>query len=633
MSDGVVQLHDDGPGKKVDASLLTVGGQSVYRQRVEIHSDATTPPSVKITDGAGTVNTKQLGTAVTTSDVGLITNSVIHGLSTAGGGGFVDAKVTPSGALVTAATIANGDDVALGSTTDAAVATDTTGTISGKLRGIVKLLVEKLTVKLDPASSLPAGTNTIGAINFHRSNTSAFDDLVSVPLLPITQGNFVYGLNNQIWQYNYIFTVTSPVAAPSAGDIYSVTNAFFTVIYSNGTTLVCSGTQNPAAATGSLTRVTGSGSTPIAFSAWTTGAGVNFGTGPSITTSSGVLNLTTGATTSGNYSYLVSRKVITYRAGQGNVARMTPIFANAATNCLQLFGVGTVINNAPYDGYFFGYESASSSPRFGCHHYKAGSVVSFTPTSSWMSLTSYDPSKGCPLQIQYPYLGFGDVEFYAQDPVTGRWDLVHLIQIASSSNATQVSNPAMHFVAYIRNTGVAGAIPVLNCGSFSAMLSGERVYTGPKFATDVVVSAVSTEQPLISLRNCTTFNGVPNRGLVRLNALSFTSANNSNAILRFYINQLLAGTPSWSAINGSLTAGQAGLTLTSANSIVSRDVAATGSSGGQYQFNLGIGASGEVTIDLTPYDLFISPGETMTLTGFGSANTNIGISLNWTEDV
>lgn len=53
----------------------------------------------KITDGAGVVNTKQLGTQLTTSDVGLITNAMIHGLSSAGGGTFVDVKVNPSGTL------------------------------------------------------------------------------------------------------------------------------------------------------------------------------------------------------------------------------------------------------------------------------------------------------------------------------------------------------------------------------------------------------------------------------------------------------------------------------------------------------------------------------------------------------
>lgn len=53
----------------------------------------------QITDGAGVVNTKQLGTQLTNTDVALVTNTVIHGLTTGGGGGYVDVKVTPSGAL------------------------------------------------------------------------------------------------------------------------------------------------------------------------------------------------------------------------------------------------------------------------------------------------------------------------------------------------------------------------------------------------------------------------------------------------------------------------------------------------------------------------------------------------------
>lgn len=53
---------------------------------------------------------------------------------------------------------ADGVDVALGATTDAAVSTDTTGTISGKLRGLVKLLAAALPASLGQkamAASLP----------------------------------------------------------------------------------------------------------------------------------------------------------------------------------------------------------------------------------------------------------------------------------------------------------------------------------------------------------------------------------------------------------------------------------------------------------------------------------------------
>lgn len=57
-----------------------------------------------------------------------------------------------------AATIADGADVAEGATSDAAVVTDTTGTVSGKLRGLVKWAFERMPASLGSktsANSLP----------------------------------------------------------------------------------------------------------------------------------------------------------------------------------------------------------------------------------------------------------------------------------------------------------------------------------------------------------------------------------------------------------------------------------------------------------------------------------------------
>lgn len=50
-------------------------------------------------------NAKLLGSTLTTNDIGLITSTTIHGLTTGGAGGFVDVKVTPSGALTVESTI------------------------------------------------------------------------------------------------------------------------------------------------------------------------------------------------------------------------------------------------------------------------------------------------------------------------------------------------------------------------------------------------------------------------------------------------------------------------------------------------------------------------------------------------
>lgn len=109
----------------------------------------------QITDGAGVVNTKQLGTALTSSDIGLVTNTVIHGLTTGGGGGYVDVKVNPSGALTVestvtssalptgAATSANqtAQSTLFGAVTETAPASDTASSgLNGRLQRIAQRL-------------------------------------------------------------------------------------------------------------------------------------------------------------------------------------------------------------------------------------------------------------------------------------------------------------------------------------------------------------------------------------------------------------------------------------------------------------------------------------------------------------
>jgi hypothetical protein len=72
------------------------------------------------------------------------------------GASWIKVAVSSTGAIQTsgsaggggAATIADGADVAQGATTDAAVVTDVAGTISGKLRGLVKWAYERMPASL-----------------------------------------------------------------------------------------------------------------------------------------------------------------------------------------------------------------------------------------------------------------------------------------------------------------------------------------------------------------------------------------------------------------------------------------------------------------------------------------------------
>lgn len=335
----------------------------------------------------------------------------------------------------------------------------------------------------------------IHLIEFDPSNESAFGSLESVSLTPVVQGDFVFGLNTQIWS------------------------------------------------SGSVT-----------------------GTGASVDTDSSRLRIQSGTTSTG-FAFITSRRSIRYRAGQGTVARFTPMFTSGFANNIQVWGMGTIVSNAPYDGYFFGYNGAS----FGIAHYNRGAATWYTQTSDWNgdkcdgsagSSFTYQPDKGSPVMIKYPYLGFGDVEFFIQRPTTGDWVLCHRIQYANSTNVTQLSNPTLQFIGFTKNSGNT-ANKIMYCGSVGAFVSGIRSTIGnPKWSTKTNHSAVTAEINLLTLRNATTYNTVTNRGLIRISNISLSSsAATGVATFDLIVNATLGGAPSFATING--TTGDGGVTITS----------------------------------------------------------------------
>lgn len=385
-------------------------------------------------------------------------------------------------------------------------------------------------------------------------------------------------------------------------------------------------------------------STPIFQADWVYGLNsqlwlpaVVSGTGASVDTDSARLRIQSG-TDSAGYAYLINRRSVRYRAGQGMVARFTPVFTTGSVNNIQLWGMGNISSNLPYDGYFFGFNGTV----FSIAHYNRSSAPTWIAQSLWngdkvdgSSGTSfnYNPAFGTPAMIKYPYLGFGDIEFFLQNPLSGRWVLVHTIRYANTTATTQLSNPTLHFIGFTANSGNTSN-KTIYCGSVGVFLSGLRSFAGsPKWALDSNKSSITTETCLLNIKNCTTYNGVTNRGLLRFNSLSFANGNTvaSIAVVRFKIGAAIGGSPSYVPVSGS-SANQ-GVTITSGNSIASYDTAGTTVSGGMYIYNASVANAGQGIIDLTPFNIFVAPGEILTISGFSTNTAILSVSTNWTEDI
>lgn len=87
-----------------NSGSLTVDNAGTFATQATLQTGDNTVGRLKLTDGTDVADIVPLGTQVVTTDNGLVVNAVIHGLSTAGGGSYIDVKVNPSGALAVAAT-------------------------------------------------------------------------------------------------------------------------------------------------------------------------------------------------------------------------------------------------------------------------------------------------------------------------------------------------------------------------------------------------------------------------------------------------------------------------------------------------------------------------------------------------
>lgn len=370
---------------------------------------------------------------------------------------------------------------------------------------------------------------------------------------------------------------------------------------------------------------------------------VTSGTGATVDTNAGRLRLQCG-TSGTSYAYITTRRPIRYRAGQGTLARFTPLFSTGIANNTQLWGMGTIASNAPYDGYFFGFIGTT----FGIAHYNAGSLVggSIIAQANWNgdkvdgsagTAFNWDPTLGTPVMIKYPFLGYGDIFFYVENPSTGAWVLVHTIRYANSSASIQLSNPTLNFVAYTANSGNT-TNKTMYCGSVGVFVSGYRSFIGnPKWAFDAAKTGVTTESLAFSLKNCTSYNGVTNRGLLRFNSISYGTNSNTYGAVRFRLGATITGTPVYNPINGtsSQTGGNNdGVTLTAANSITSADTAGALTAGsGTYLWGFSIGANSNGVIDLSPFNIFLAPTEILSVSVYAANSLAINVSLTWTEDI
>jgi len=268
----------------------------------------------------------------------------------------------------------------------------------------------------------------------------------------------------------------------------------------------------------------------------------------------------------------------------------------------------------------------------------AQTLAGVAPTETWVPQASWngtdildgngtsgvtlDPTQLNVFQIGVQYLGAGAIRFFMERPDTGEFILVHTLDWANQNTRPTLDNPTLGF--YLAATNVANTSDLtVSSASAAIFIEGRDDNRGLKRAAggSLTLGATSAETPIFSIRLKEVFQGRINGGIIKGNYLMASVEHTKPCAINVYANATLTG-----ASFSDLQAGASSAEV---------DTAATAFTGGILIFQLFLGKTGNVVVDLKD-DLSageFNPGTTITFTlAPTSGNAAEGnVSVNFTE--
>lgn len=247
----------------------------------------------------------------------------------------------------------------------------------------------------------------------------------------------------------------------------------------------------------------------------------------------------------------------------------------------------------------------------------------FVAQSSWNqnTMSSLDPAKGNVYQINYQYLGYGNIFFSVEDPDTGKMTLVHVLKIANTKTRTSVGNPSFHLGMYAANITNTSNITVYSA-SMAGFVQGEESKTrNPRAQKSTKTVSSGTLTNLLTLRNKRAVNGIVNQAEIEPYFVSVASESTKNVVVEIYGNASVAGDVNFQDVGSNL--------------LSEYDVDGTTVSNGTLLLASSVSPNSSSLIDLTAIRLRFPPTLTFTIAArvTGGAASAITASLVWYEDV
>lgn len=337
--------------------------------------------------------------------------------------------------------------------------------------------------------------------------------------------------------------------------------------------------------------------------------------GGTVTHSGAFAVLSTGTAVDGAAS-LATRLTMRYFPGIGGIIRFTAIFTEGVAESEQFIGYGD-----DTDGLFFGYSGAT----FGVLR-RSGGTDYFTALSDWTDLgglaTGFDPTKLNVYEIQYQWLGGGEIRFFIEDRDYGNLVVVHRVKYANTYTDVSMRNASLPLHAYVMNSGNDTNI-VLQSPSASAGLEGtdsSRALRALGEADNLKSIEATTLTPILSVRNPLTYESLANRLSIYFDIATVSMTSTNLAVVQFRI-----------LLNATLT-GAAFAPFYAGGSPAEIDVAATAVSGGLPVRGITLAGQGNQVLPRIE-DARIVPGDILTIVAYASKICDVAASITFDAEI
>jgi hypothetical protein len=354
-------------------------------------------------------------------------------------------------------------------------------------------------------------------------------------------------------------------------------------------------------------------------------------------------------TQSGTYIIEQSRMYHHYVPGKSQYILSSFVYGTYSTGASKKCGYFD-----DYNGIYFN-QDGSGNLSFRQRSYVTGTVVEESFTQSFWNVDKCDGTgaSGFNLDISKTQLVFFDYQWLGVGRIrcgfvhNGENVVAHEIYHSNNLSTVYWSNPNLPIRCEVRRDSDGNATASMD--QICASVMSEGGYEGVGIDFSVAGSTVSlidttTLVPALAIKLKSTFNGYPNRGLVRLNSIDLLGQDNSFKYEIWRLNATASVTGGAWVDNGTDSIVQYNITATSSLTttggirVASGFVAATSTTGGGATKTPGADALINVSaskrnfiannFDCTDSQIYVIAVQAITLTG---GSCNLRVSAQWRE--